>query len=128
MFNSIMLISIGGSLGCLLRWWLGFTLNAVFPYLPLGTLAANCLAGYCIGVTVALFVLIPSLIPWRLFIITGLLGGLSTFSSFSLEVVLLMQEGKFGWAIATVFIHVVASIALTILGMLTVYGLRSCII
>ena len=88
MINSIMMVSIGGALGCLLRWWLGIALNAFFPYLPLGTLAANCLAGYFIGIAVAIFVVIPVLLPWRLFIITGFLGGLSTFSSFSAEVVL----------------------------------------
>lgn len=126
MINSIMMVSVGGALGCLLRWWLGSALNAVFPYLPLGTLAANCLAGYFIGIAVAIFVIIPALLPWRLFMITGFLGGLSTFSSFSAEVVLSMQEGRFFWAGMTVFTHLIGSIGLTILGIMTVYMVRSC--
>ena len=126
MINSIMMVSIGGALGCLLRWWLGIALNAFFPYLPLGTLAANCLAGYFIGIAVAIFVVIRVLLPWRLFIITGFLGGLSTFSSFSAEVVLSMQEGRFMWAGVIVFTHLICSIGLTILGIATVYMMRSC--
>ncbi|CAI3939661.1 Fluoride ion exporter CrcB/FEX [Commensalibacter communis] len=124
MFNSIIMISVGGALGCLLRWWLGLSLNALFPCMPLGTFAANCIAGYLIGVAMAAFLLIPSLAPWRLFIITGFLGGLSTFSSFSAEVVMSMQEGRFFWAGTEIVTHVVCSVALTILGMLTVYSIR----
>lgn len=121
----MVMVSIGGALGCLLRWWLGIALNAVFPYMPLGTLAANCLAGYLIGIAVAIFTIIPSLLPWRLFIITGFLGGLSTFSSFSAEVVLSLQEGRVGWAGIIVLTHMICSIGLTILGIATVYWLRS---
>lgn len=124
MFNSIMMVSVGGTLGCLLRWWLGMSLNSLFPYMPLGTLAANCIAGYLIGIAVAIFVLIPALVPWRLFIITGFLGGLSTFSSFSAEVVLSLQQGRFMWAGITIVTHVCASIILTILGIMTVYSFR----
>lgn len=125
MFNSIMMISIGGALGCLLRWWLGVSLNALFPLMPLGTLAANCIAGYLIGVFMALFTLIPILAPWRLFVMTGFLGGLSTFSTFSAEVAIRLQQGHIGWAGAEILLHVLCSITLTILGMTMVYGIKS---
>lgn len=124
MFNSMIMISIGGALGCLLRWWLGLSLNALFPYMPLGTFAANCLAGYLIGVAMAMFLLIPALLPWKLFIITGFLGGLSTFSSFSAEIAISLQEGRLFWAGTEIVTHVVCSIVLTILGMMTVNFLR----
>ncbi|MDI2112782.1 fluoride efflux transporter CrcB [Commensalibacter nepenthis] len=124
MFNSILMISSGGALGCLLRWWLGLSLNALFPYMPLGTFVANCIAGYLIGVAMAIFLLIPSLEPWWLFIVTGFLGGLSTFSTFSLEVAMALQEGRFFWAGTEIVTHVVCSVVLTILGMVTVNSLR----
>lgn len=124
MFNSIIMISIGGALGCLLRWWLGLSLNALFPFMPLGTFAANCIAGYLIGVAMAVFLLVPALVPWRLFIITGFLGGLSTFSTFSAEVVISLQAGRLFWAGAEIITHVTCSVILTILGMMTVNWLR----
>jgi fluoride exporter len=123
MFPSILAVGIGGALGSLLRWLLGLQLNALFPDLPLGTLAANVLAGYVIGLAIACFARLPDVaIEWRLFVITGMMGGLSTFSSFSAEVVASLQQGKFGWAIGEVGIHVAASLAMTALGIATVAG------
>ncbi|WP_027797654.1 fluoride efflux transporter CrcB [Paraburkholderia acidipaludis] len=121
MYLSILAVGIGGALGSLLRWVLGLRLNALFPELPLGTLASNVIAGYVIGVAVAFFARMPDVPPeWRLFVITGLMGGLSTFSTFSAEVVSHLQGGRFGWALGEIAIHVCASVAMTILGIATV--------
>jgi CrcB protein len=125
MFASIAAISAGASIGALLRWVLSTRLNALFPLLSLGTLAANLIGGYLIGVAVAWFLQYPSLPPEaRLFVITGFLGGLTTFSTFSAEVVLLMQRGEFGWALATAALHLLGSLALTFAGMATVSLVR----
>ena len=95
MYLSIIAVGIGGGLGSLLRWVLGLRLNAIFPNLPLGTFASNVIAGYIIGVAVAFFARFPDIsMEWRLFVITGLMGGLSTFSTFSAEVVAHLQQGR----------------------------------
>ena len=121
MYLSILAVGIGGALGSLLRWVLGLRLNAIFPTLPLGTLASNIIAGYVIGVAVAFFARMPDVpAEWRLFVITGLMGGLSTFSTFSAEVVSHLQQGRFGWALGEIGIHVCASVVMTILGIATV--------
>lgn len=102
----------------MLRWLLGLALNPLFPTLPLGTLAANLLGGYCIGLAVSVFAAIPSIgAEWRLLIITGFLGALTTFSTFSAEVVSLLQHGRVFWAGSTVVLHVCGSLAMTFLGM-----------
>jgi fluoride exporter len=121
MYLSIIAVGIGGGLGSLLRWALGLRLNAVFPNLPLGTFASNVIAGYIIGVAVAFFARFPDIsVEWRLFIITGLMGGLSTFSTFSAEVVAHLQQGRFGWALTEIAAHVGASLLMTALGIATV--------
>lgn len=121
MYLSILAVGVGGALGSLFRWFLGIRLNGVVPLLPLGTLASNVIAGYIIGVAVAFFARLPELAPeWRLFVITGLMGGLSTFSTFSAEVVQRLQEGRLGWAAGEIAIHVAASLAMTTLGIGTV--------
>ncbi|RQH00145.1 fluoride efflux transporter CrcB [Paraburkholderia dinghuensis] len=121
MYLSILAVGIGGALGSLLRWVLGLRLNTLFPLMPLGTLASNVIAGYVVGVAVAFFARVPNVAPeWRLFVITGLMGGLSTFSTFSAEVVSHLQNGRFGWAAAQIAIHVCASLVMTILGIATV--------
>ena len=121
MYWSFLAVAIGGALGSLFRWFLGIRLNSVFSDLPLGTLAANVIAGYIIGVAVAGFARVPQLAPeWRLFVITGLMGGLSTFSTFSAEVVQRLQDGRLGWAAGEVAIHVSTSLIMTILGIATV--------
>ena len=116
-------ISLGAALGALLRWVLGLGLNAAFPALPLGTLLANLLGGYLVGLAVGLFSLFSmhtELPPhWQLFIITGFLGGLTTFSTFSIEVMDALQQGRMGWAAATVAVHVVGSVALCFAGLAT---------
>ncbi len=123
MLPSVLAVAIGGALGSLLRWVLGLQLNALFPELPLGTLAANVIAGYVIGVAIAFFARLPDIpVEWRLFVITGLMGGLSTFSTFSAEVIALIEQGKLAWAAGEVGIHVVASLLMTALGIATVAG------
>ena len=125
MFHSILAISIGASAGAVLRWLLGRSLNALFPAIPPGTLAANLIGGYLIGIAVAVFTTLPNLAPeWRLLVITGFLGGLTTFSTFSAEVVTLLQEGRLLWAGAAIAIHVTGSLGMTILGLGTVALLK----
>jgi fluoride exporter len=120
MMQSILAISVGASLGALLRWLLGLGLNAAFPLVPMGTLAANLMGGYLIGLALALFASHPTLSPeLRLFIITGFLGGLTTFSTFSAEVTTLLQQGRLIWAGAAITLHVMGSLAMTLLGLAT---------
>ena len=120
MLTAILAVSLGAALGALSRWGLGLGLNHVFPALPPGTLLANLIGGYLVGLAVALFALRPELpAEWRLFVITGFLGGLTTFSTFSAEVVQALQAGRTGWALATVATHVLGSLLLTLAGLAT---------
>ena len=124
MFNPVVAISVGASLGAILRWMLGVALNAIFPTLPPGTLAANLLGGFLIGIAVALFSHHPELSPtWRLLVITGFLGGLTTFSTFSAEVTTLIQQGRILWAAGEIGIHVLGSLLMTTLGIATITAL-----
>lgn len=125
MLSALIAISLGASLGAVLRWLLGVGMNHLLPALPLGTLAANLVGGYLVGVAVALFAQSPQWAPeWRLFVITGFLGGLTTFSTFSAEVVAALNQGRLGWAAATVGGHVLGSLGLTLLGLATPALLR----
>ncbi len=122
-FYSMLAVGIGAALGAWLRWGLGALLNPFLPVLPLGTLAANLLGGYLVGVAVAVFAQHPGLAPEaRLFIITGFLGGLTTFSTFSAEAVHLLTRGEYAWAAAHVAAHLSGSLVMTLLGLLTVKG------
>jgi CrcB protein len=126
MWKSIVAICVGASLGALLRWWLGARLNSHFPTIPPGTLAANLIGGYIIGLAVAFFASVPALPPeWRLFIITGFCGGLTTFSTFSAEVVTLLQEGRGLSACGAIAAHLVGSVAMTLAGIGTVTWIKS---
>jgi CrcB protein len=126
MLASVLAIAAGASLGALLRWVLANQFNPLFPALPLGTLAANLLGGYLVGVAVAYFAQAQGLPPQvRLFVVTGFLGGLTTFSTFSAEVVTALQNGHTAWALATAFMHMLGSFAMTALGIGTVSLLRS---
>lgn len=125
MFYSILSICIGASFGATLRWWLGLSLNALFPTIPPGTLAANLLGGYLIGLSLSFFAHHPALSPeWRLLVITGFLGGLTTFSTFSGEVTQLLQQGRWLWAGASISTHVAGSLLMTLLGMATMAWLQ----
>src|SRR5579863_7243746 len=125
-FGPVFAISIGAAGGALLRWQLGVRLNSLLPALPPGTLAANLIGGYIIGVAIAYLAQAPNLAPeWRLFIVTGFCGGLTTFSTFSAEVVTNLQEGQWIWAAGAVAIHVAGSLTMTLAGIATWQLLRS---
>ena len=114
---TVLAICIGASLGALARWGLGLWLTPG-GLLPWGTLAANLVGGYLIGVAIAAFQAMPQLDPvWRLLLITGFLGGLTTFSSFSAEVVEFLMTGLYGLALLTAGLHVMGSLAMTVLGL-----------
>jgi CrcB protein len=116
-----MAVAVGGMLGCLMRWGLGLFLNRYFPLVPPGTLAANLIGCYVIGLALAIFTANPSLpVEWRLFITTGFCGGLTTFSTFSAEVVTLMQGGRMGWALGAIAVHLIGSLLMTFAGIATV--------
>lgn len=117
MFKTVLAISAGASVGAVLRWFLGTKLNHILPAIPLGTLAANLIGGYLIGFFIAFFAQNASLSPeWRLFIITGFLGGLTTFSTFSAEMTTLMQQAKFQMLLIGLLAHVGGSLLMTAFG------------
>jgi fluoride exporter len=124
--GSVLSVCAGASAGALLRWLLAGRFNPMFPGLPLGTLAANLIGGYLIGLAIAAFAHAPDLSPQaRLFVITGFLGSLTTFSTFSAEVVTQLQQGHTAWALTTALAHLLGSFALTALGIATVTWLRA---
>jgi len=121
MWKSVVAISIGASCGALLRWWFGARFNALFPTIPLGTLAANLVGGYIIGAAVAFFASVSALAPeWRLFVMTGFCGGLTTFSTFSAELATLVQQGRTLWTCTAIMAHLGGSLLMTFAGMATV--------
>ncbi|MEY3146697.1 MAG: hypothetical protein RL342_2368 [Pseudomonadota bacterium] len=112
-------ICVGASLGALARWGLGLWLNPV-ALLPMGTLAANLVGGYLVGICVAVFAALPQLDPvWRLALVTGFLGALTTFSSFSAEVVAMLMQQRYGLALANAALHLLGSLLLTLAGIKT---------
>lgn len=119
--QAIIAICLGASVGALARWQLGLWLNQSQALLPWGTLAANLIGGYLVGVCVGVFQQIPHLDPvWRLALVTGFLGALTTFSSFSAEVVSMLQGSRYVLALGTAGLHLLGSLALTLLGLKTV--------
>lgn len=110
-------IMIGGAVGGVIRWFFGVKLNSFFPSLPPGTLVVNLLGAFIIGAAMAYFMRNPQLDPaWKLLIVTGLCGGLTTFSTFSVEVFTLLQVGNYLWALTSVLVHVVGSLLMTAAG------------
>ena len=119
-------VGIGAALGAWLRWFFGVTLNAINPNLPYGTLAANLVGGYLVGVAVEYFSQQGGIsVEMRLFVITGFLGGLTTFSSFSAEAVGLLMENRHAWAILLISSHLLGSIIMTVLGIFTVRSIAA---
>lgn len=120
-FGGFLAVAIGATLGAWFRWWLSYGLNSVFPTIPLGTLSANLIGGYFVGVAVAFFDRNTGLPPeGRLLVITGFMGGLTTFSTFSAEVVALIGRDQYLWALAEIGVHLIGSLLLTALGIFTV--------
>ena len=126
MWTGFLAVGIGAALGAWLRWWLGIWFNAAVPNLPLGTLIANVIGGYLIGIAVQYFSGNSGLPPEaRLFIVTGFLGGLTTFSTFSAEAVNLLTRGEYGWALAHIGSHLAGSLIATLLGIATMRLLQA---
>jgi CrcB protein len=110
-------VGIGAAIGAWLRWGLMMWLSSLHSHVQLGTLAANLIGAYLIGIALAFFAAYPSISPeWRLFAITGFLGGLTTFSSFSGESMVLLQRGHYSWALAHAGLHLLGSIGCCIAG------------
>ncbi|MBU3618052.1 MULTISPECIES: fluoride efflux transporter CrcB [unclassified Polynucleobacter] len=125
MWLPIFAIFFGAGFGALLRAGFNFATVGMASALPLGTFISNMVGGYLIGIAVAFFGNNPSLSPeWKLLVVTGFLGGLTTFSSFSAEVVGFMQRGEFTWALGTALLNLIGSLALTFLGILTYQALK----
>jgi CrcB protein len=126
MWKSVIAISVGASLGALLRWWFGAQLNSLFPTVPPGTLAANLVGGYVVGIAIAFFATYSAIAPeWRLLVITGFCGGLTTFSTFSAEIVTLLQQGRSMWALGAAAVHLCGSVLMTLAGIATVQWIRT---
>lgn len=124
--SGLPILAVVGGAGCgaLLRWWLGNWLNPIFPTVPLGTLAANLIGGLLVGVASAFFSHNGALAPeWRLLVISGFMGGLTTFSTFSVEVVTLTGRQEYGWALGAASMHLLGSLVLTAIGILTTNAL-----
>ena len=125
MWLSILAIFFGAGLGALLRAGFNVLTVSAASVIPLGTLISNMVGGYLVGLAVAFFGNNPQLSPeWKLFVITGFLGGLTTFSSFSAEVMSFIQRGEFTWALGTALLHLIGSLVLTFLGILTYQALK----
>ncbi|MGH8750485.1 MAG: fluoride efflux transporter CrcB [Burkholderiales bacterium] len=119
-------VGVGAVLGAWLRWGLGALMNPLFPTLPFGTLSANLIGGYLIGLAMEYFLQNASVpAEARLFVITGFLGGLTTFSTFSAEAVTLLSRAQYGWATMLIAGHLAGSLIMTVLGILTMKWLSS---
>jgi len=116
-FPAFLAVGAGAAIGAWIRWWLGIMLNPVFPTLPLGTLGANLLGGLLMGLAMGLIAQFDALPPAaRLMFMTGFLGALTTFSTFSAETVTLILREQYGWCAAIIGVHVVGSVSATLLG------------
>ncbi len=119
-------VGLGAALGALARWQLSLWLSPPGALMPWGTLAANLVGGFLVGVAVGALDVLPGLNPlWRLLLVTGFLGGLTTFSTFSAEVVGFLMQGKLGLALLTAMAHVAGSLLMTWMGLKAVHGLQA---
>lgn len=125
LISSLFAIGFGAALGAWLRWGLGVWLNPLLSELPIGTLVANLAGAYLVGLAIAFFLQHPGLTPeWRLFVITGFLGGLTTFSTFSAETVTLLLRGQYLWGGGIIAAHLCGSLLMTVCGIQTVKWLQ----
>ncbi|VEA63614.1 chromosome condensation membrane protein [Serratia plymuthica] len=121
MLSSLLAVFIGGGVGSVLRWFISMKMNPLNVHIPLGTLAVNLVGGFIIGLAIATFTRMAHLDPtWKLLITTGFCGGLTTFSTFSLEVVYLLQDGRFAWALANMLLNLAGSLVMTLLAFMLV--------
>ncbi|WP_370456307.1 fluoride efflux transporter CrcB [Salinisphaera sp. Q1T1-3] len=122
---SILAIALGAAIGANVRWGLGLGLNSLLPQMPPGTLVANLIGAFLIGIAVAAFTAMPQLSSfWRLLVVTGFLGALTTFSTFSSEIYAQLQDGRLFWALAGIAAHVAGSLVMVALGMACFVGVR----
>jgi CrcB protein len=116
-YQIIAVVAAGGAIGAVIRWFLGVGMNGIFPGVPLGTLAANMAGGLIIGFLVAIVARMPSVSPLvRAFVGVGFCGGLTAFSAFSAEAVIMFMQGRVMWAAATVLANVCGTVAMTVVG------------
>lgn len=125
LWSALLAVGAGAVIGAWLRWALGYWLNARWPLMPLGTLTANLVGGYLIGIAIAAFAMHPALSPfWRLLIITGFLGSLTTFSTFSAESLVMLQSASWRSAAVHTVVHLLGSLSAVGAGVATVRLLR----
>lgn len=126
MVKNVLVITLGAGAGACLRWMLSMLLNSIFPAIPLGTVAANFIGGFGIGLSLGVFNALPGLAPeWRLLVITGFLGGLTTFSTFTAEIGTLLQEQRLAMAAGAITLHVCGSLICFFMGLGAVSLLKS---
>lgn len=117
MYYPLISIALGSILGAWLRWLIGLKLNPIFPAIPLGTVIVNFIGGFIIGFAISYFSQSALSPNYKLFVITGFCGALTTFSTFSAEIIALLQQGKLSYAVAAIIIHVIGSLVFTLIGM-----------
>ncbi|APU49784.1 fluoride efflux transporter CrcB [Acinetobacter junii] len=117
MYYPLISIALGSILGAWLRWLIGLKLNPIFPAIPLGTVTVNFIGGFIIGFAISYFSQSALSPNYKLFVITGFCGALTTFSTFSAEIIALLQQGKLSYAVAAIVIHVIGSLVFTLIGM-----------
>ena len=117
MYYPLISIALGSILGAWLRWLIGLKLNPIFPAIPLGTVTVNFIGGFIIGFAISYFSQSALSPNYKLFVITGFCGALTTFSTFSAEIIALLQQGKLSYAVAAIVIHVIGSLVFTLSGM-----------
>lgn len=116
MYYSLFAIALGSVLGGWSRWFIGLKLNSVYPHIPLGTVAVNWIGGFLIGIAIAFFAQSDLSPNYKLFVITGFCGGLTTFSTFSVEIISLLQQGKLSIAMLAISLHVIGTLLFTFAG------------